>query len=62
MDVVSGGTRKQSRNLALIPQPSVLREPESRGRTSAADTEVVGAFSKFLLDSLSMAARPESVL
>jgi len=45
---------KQSRNLASIARSPVLRESESRGRTSAGDAEVLGAVSMVLLSSLSM--------
>jgi len=40
--------------LALIARSPALRESESRGRTSAADAEVLGAVSMVALSSLSM--------
>ena len=48
------GRTKQSRSSALVVQSVVVRCFEQRERTSAADTEVLGAFSKVLLCSLSI--------
>ena len=54
--------KKEGRNLALIAHSSALRGFESRGRTSAAEAEVLGALSKAFLSSLSMTVEPEDLL